>query len=211
MADFAVLESAIRRNTVLAATAGLILTVVTVVSLVVAVSALGNASEIRQRMPVMVVPGSVGGIYTPGLTEDSVRALARYLATLATNFSGARSFNERFDELETFAAPGFIPALQRARAELQKDVETQNQSRTFFATPGTEKLGAIANGGFDYFVDGDRMVLASGILMDTRRSEVRLRLRWGSPSRRNPSGVVLEGFDVRDLPSTPAAGAGTEK
>ena len=207
MADFAVLESSIRRNTMLAATAGLVLTGVTVVSLVVAISALGNASEIRQRMPVMVVPGSVGGIYTPGLTEDSVRALARYLATLATNFSGVRSFNERFDELETFAAATFIPALQRARAELQKDVETQNQSRTFFATPGSEKLTKSANGGFDFFVEGDRMVLASGILMDTRRSEVHVRLHWGSPSRRNPSGVVLEGFDVRDLAGAPAPGA----
>lgn len=209
MADFAVLESSIRRNTLLAATSGLFLAIVTIASLVIAVSALGNASDVRQRMPVMVVPGAVGGIYTPGLTEESVRALGRYLTTLATNFNGVRSFNERFDELETFAAQAFIPALLHARAELQKDVETQNQSRTFFATPGTEKLAPTPNGGFDFFVEGDRMVLASGILMDTRRSEVHLRLRWGSPSRRNPSGVVLEGFDVRDLATS--TGTGPEK
>jgi len=150
-----------------------------------------------------VVPGAIGGVYSPGLTEENVRATARYLSTLATNFSGSQGFRERFDELESFSSTQFLPALQRARAALQRDVETQNQSRTFFATPGTEKMRESEDGHFDYSVAGERVVYASGLPMDSRGSEVHLRLRWGSPSQRNRAGIVLESFAVADLP--PAA------
>jgi hypothetical protein len=198
MADFAVLELAIRRNTVLAATVCLILTAATAVSMGFTFAALGNANDISLRMPVLVVPGAVGGVYSPGITEDNVRTTARYLATLVTNFSGIKSFHERFEEFETYAAAPFIPALQRARAELQRDVDTQNQSRTFFATTGTEQMRQTNTGGFDYFVKGERIVYASGIPMETRISEIHLRLHLGSPSRRNPTGILLDGFEVKD-------------
>jgi len=204
MTDFAVLELSIRRNTMLAATVCLVLTAITAVSLGFTFSAIGNAREMGMRMPVMVVPGAVGGIYSPGLTQDNILATARYLATLVTNFSGAKGLRERLDEFETFAAPQFIPALQRARSELQRDVDTQNQSRTFFASIGTERLNKTEGGSFDYFVNGERVVYASGIPMDSRTSEIHLRLHWGTPSRHNPTGIVLDGFDVKD--TSPAAG-----
>jgi len=207
MTDFAVLELSIRRNTVLAATVCLVLAAITAVSLGFAFSALGNARETRLRMPVMVVPGAIGGVYSPGLTEENIRATARYLAALVTNFSGAKGLRERFDEFETFASPQFIPALQRARAELQRDVETQNQSRTFFASTGTERMNRTESGIFDYFVSGERVVYASGLPMDTRLSEIHLRLHWGSPSRHNPTGIVLDGFDVKDTPPASSGNA----
>jgi hypothetical protein len=205
MNDFATLESAMRRNTTLAAGACLALLAVTVASLVFAFIVGGNAREAGLRMPVLVVPGAIGGIYSPGLTEENVRATARYLTSLATNFNGPAGFRDRFDELETFASPQYLPALQRARIELQRDVHTQNQSRTFFASPGTEHLQELDKGHFAYLVSGERVVYASGLPMDSRRSEVHLRLHWGSPSQRNRAGIVLDAFDVRD--TNPAVAA----
>jgi hypothetical protein len=191
-----------RRNTLLAATVCLALLVIAVASLAFAFTAAGNAREFGSRMPVMVVPGAIGGVYSPGLTEENIRATARYLTTLATNFNGSKNFREHFDELETFAAPQFLQGLQRARGELQRDVETQSQSRTFFATVGTERLRQIDGGQYDYLVAGERVVYASGLPMDSRQSEVHLRLHWGSPSVRNRAGIVLDGFDVKDTPGT---------
>jgi hypothetical protein len=199
MNDFATLDSALRRNTVLAAGACLALLAIAVASLAFAFTAAGNARAIGLRMPVLVVPGAIGGVYSPGLTEENVRATARYLAELATNFSGGKGFRERFDELETFSSAQFLPALQRARTELQRDVDTQNQSRTFFASPGTEKMREIENGRFEYSVAGERVVYASGLPMQSRGSEVHLRLHWGSPSQKNRAGIVLDSFDVKDL------------
>jgi len=199
MSDFLTLDSAIRRNTLLAATVCLALLLVCVASLVFAFESAGSARDLVRKMPVLVVPGAVGGVYSPGLSEDNVRATARYLASLATNFGGGSSFHDRFDELESFSSPQFLPALQRARAALQKDVETQNQSRAFFAATPTEFLQQAEPGLFDYRVTGERIVYASGLPMDSRQSQVHLRLRWGTPSRRNLAGIVLEGFEVRDI------------
>ncbi len=192
------------RCIVLAAGVCLALLALTIASLAYAFTAAGNAREIGQRMPVLVVPGAVGGVYTPGLTEENVRATARYLANLATNFGGSKGFEERFDELETFASSSYLPVLQRARAQLQRDVETQNQSRTFFAAAGTEQLRQVETGHFEYSVRGERVVYASGLPMDTRHCEVRVRLQWGTPSHHNRAGIVLESFDISDI----AAGAG---
>jgi hypothetical protein len=159
------------------------------------------------------VPGAVGGVYTPGITEENIRATARYLADLATNFGSARSFQERFDELEAFAAPAYLPQIRQARAALQHDVDTQGQARSFFATPATESLQQTAPGHFAYTVRGERVVYASGLPMDRHESEVRLLLQWGVPSARNRAGIVVEGFRVADLepathpgPRTPGAG-----
>jgi len=204
MNDFATLDSAMRRNTLLAAVVCLALLAMTVASLAFAFTAAGNAREIGMHMPVMVVPGAIGGIYSPGLTEENIRATARYLTNLATNFNGSKGFREHFDELETFAAPQFLQGLQRARGELQRDVETQNQSRIFFAAVGTEKMRSLEIGEYDYCVSGERVVYASGLPMDTRKSEIRLRLHWGSPSLHNPAGIVLDGFDVKDSPADPS-------
>jgi hypothetical protein len=205
MNDFATLELALRRNTLLAAGTCLALLAIAVASLVYAFTTAGNAREVGLRMPVLVVPGAIGGVYSPGITEENVRATARYLATLATNFSGVAGFRDRFDELEAFASPQFLPALQRARIELQRDVNTQGQSRTFYAAPGTERMRELDSGHFDYCVAGERVVYASGLPMDSRHSEVHLRLHWGSPSLRNRAGIVLDAFDVKD--SVPAAAA----
>ncbi len=198
MAEFRTLEQAIHRAVTLAATSGVVLFAVTAASLAFAVRTAGNAQELARHMPVFVVPGAIGGVYTPGITEEQMRATARYLATLATNFGGPRNFAERFDELETFAAPRFLPALRMARRGLQRDVDTQNQSRTFFAIPGTESFRRIGSGRYEYAVDGDRTVYASGLPMNRNRCRIRLRLRWGSPSERNRAGIVLEGFNVVD-------------
>ena len=208
MNDFATLDSAMRRNTALAAGVCLSLLATTVASLAYAFTTAGNAREVGLRMPVLVVPGAIGGVYSPGITEENVRATARYLANLATNFSGTAGFRERFDELETFASPQFLPALQRARAELQRDVITQNQARTFFAAPRTEKMQEPESGHFDYTVAGERVVYASGLPMDNHHSEVHLRLHWGSPSQRNRAGIVLDAFDVKDAIPVAAASVG---
>jgi hypothetical protein len=154
---------------------------------------------------VLVVPGAVGGVYSPGITEDSVRATARYLANLATNFGSPKSFTDRFDELETFASATYLPQLQRARAILARDVDTQSQARSFYAVPATERLRQPEPGHFEYTIEGERSVYASGLPMDNRRSQVRLRLQWGVPSARNRTGIVLESFDVVDLPASRAA------
>lgn len=212
MRDFRTLESAIHRSTLLAAGACAALLAIAVSSLAYAFLAAGNAREVGARMPVLVVPGAIAGVYTPGLTEDNIRATARYLASLATNFTGSTGFRERFDELEAFASPQFLPSLQRARRVLQHDVETQNQARAFFASGASEQLQQADGGRFDYRVQGERVVYSSGVPMDNRRSEVHLRLRWGAPSRHNQAGIVLEGFEVSDVNNvaeqTSAAGRG---
>jgi hypothetical protein len=207
MPDFVSLQSAMHRAVLLAAGACLALLTMTIASLAFAFTAAGNAREVGQRMPVLVVPGAVGGVYSPGITEESVRATARYLANLATNFGSPRSFQERFDELESFSSATYLPRLQRARAVLQRDVETQNQARSFYASPATEQLHQTEPGRFDYAVEGERIVYASGLPMDTRRSLVHLRLQWGVPSARNRAGIVLESVDVTDKPASAAKAA----
>jgi hypothetical protein len=210
MADFTSLESAIHRALALAAGVCVALLVMTIASLAFAFLVASHAREVGVRMPVLVVPGAVGGVYTPGLSEESVRATSRYLAGLATNFGSPRSFHERFDELETFSAPDYLPQLQRARSSLQHDVETQNQARSFFPSPSTEQLQQRAPGHFVYAVRGERVVYASGLPMDSHQSEVRLLLHWGAPSARNRAGLLLEGFDVSDvLPAAAGPAAST--
>ncbi len=207
MRDFTSLSSAMQRNTLLALVTCTAMLAMTVASLVYAFAVAGNARALEQHLPVLVVPGAVGGIYSPGITEEHIRATARYLASLATNFSAGRSFRDRFDELESFSSPQFLPGLQRARGLLQRDVDTQNQSRSFFAASSSEQLHEAGAGQFDYRVQGERVVYASGLAMDSHRCEIHLRLRWGAPSRTNRAGIVLEGFDVRDIASTGTAGA----
>jgi len=210
MSDFRSLESAMHRAVLLAGGVCLALGAMTVASLAFAFSTAGNARDIGLRAPVLVVPGAVGGVYTPGITEDNVRATARYLADLATNFGSARSFQERFDELESFAAPHYLPQLRQARATLQHDVDTQGQARSFFASPGTESLQQKTPGHFTYAVHGERVVYASGLPMDRRPSQVRLLLQWGTPSARNRAGITLEGFQVADAePAAKATGPST--
>lgn len=199
MSDFTTLESAMHRAVLLAGGVCLALAALTVAALGFAFTTASKASEVGLRAPVLVVPGAVGGVYTPGITEDSVRATARYLADLATNFGSARNFQERFDELESFAAPTYLPQLRQARAALQHDVDTQGQARSFFALPGTETMQQKSPGHFFYAVRGERVVYASGLPMDHHQSEARLLLQWGAPSSRNRAGIVLEGFQVADL------------
>ncbi len=198
MAEFRTLEQAIHRAITLAATSGVALFAIATASMVFAVRTADSARELVRHMPVFVVPGAIGGVYTPGITEEQMRATARYLTNLATNFGGPRSFAERFDELETFAAPRFLPALRLARSGLQRDVEAQNQSRTFFARPDTESLRRIGADRYEYTVDGARTVYASGLPMNRNRCRIQLQLRWGSPSERNRAGIVLEDFNVVD-------------
>lgn len=196
------------RAVALAAGVCVALLVMTIASLGFAFIVAGNAREVGVRMPVLVVPGAVGGVYSPGLGEESVRATSRYLAGLATNFGSPKSFQERFDELETFSAPDYLPQLQRARSTLQHDVETQSQARSFFPSPTTEQLQQRSPGHFVYAVRGERVVYAAGLPMDTRQSEVHLLLHWGTPSNRNRAGLLLEGFDVTDVAPPAAAAAG---
>jgi hypothetical protein len=206
MQDFSSLELAMHRAVLLSGSACLALLAITIASLAFAVAEGSRAHELGLRMPVLVVPGAVGGVYSPGLSEDNVRASARYLSSLATNFGSPRSFHERFDELETFAAAPYLPQLQAARRGLQHDVETQGQARSFVAAPGSEQLQQVRPGHFVYRVRGERVVYAGGLPMDRRPSETQLLLQWGTPSERNRAGVFLEGFSVADL-SPESAGA----
>jgi hypothetical protein len=198
MSDFTSLESAIQRSMMLSGGACLALFAVTVTSLSFAWVTARHARNIGERMPVLVVPGAIGGTYTPGLTEENVRSVARYLTNLATNFGSARSFQEHFDELEAFSSISFLPKLHHARAALQHEVETQSQSRAFFGSPATETLRQGEPGHFQYAIQGERVVYASGLPMDSRQSQILLELEWGTPSARNRSGVQLDGIDVAD-------------
>jgi hypothetical protein len=206
MPDFTSLETAMHRAVLLAGGVCLALGALTVASLAFAFTTAGNARDVGLRAPVLVVPGAIGGIYTPGITEENVRATGRYLTDLATNFGSAHGFQERFDELETFAAPTYLPQLRQARAALKRDVDTQGQSRSFFASPSSETLLQRTPGHFTYTVRGERVVYASGLPMDRHQSEVRLLMQWGTPSARNRAGIVLEGFLVADTePATKQA------
>jgi hypothetical protein len=198
MADFIQLEQAIRRSTTLAAGVCAVLLLITIGSLTLAVCAVWGARQSAARMPVLVVPGAVAGVYSPGLTEDNVRAAARYLTGLGTNFSGVHGMDQRFDELETFASPGFLPRLQAARLALRRDVETQNQARVFYGVPTSERIAQTSPGRFEYAIRGERVVYASGLTMDSRGTTVRLKLALGPPSEKNRVGVLLDGFEVSD-------------
>lgn len=205
MPDFVSIEAAMHRTVLLTAGVCLALLALTVASLIFAFSTASQAREIGMRMPVLVVPGAVGGVYTPGLAEDNVREAARYLTGLATNFGSPRSFLERFDELESFSTPEYLPRLQQARATLQHDVETQNQARTFFGSPSSERLIQTSAGHFAYSIRGERAVYASGLPMHRDESEVHLLLYWGTPSARNRAGILLAGFDVSDAAAARSA------
>jgi len=198
MTEFRSLDLAIQRVIALATGVCVAMLALTIACLAFAVSAVSGAHEVEQKLPVLVVPGAVAGVYSPGITEENVRATARYLVNLATNFGAGRSFADHFDELESFSSPTYLPHLQHARVLLAHDVEMQNQARSFFADPASEHLQQVVPGHFDYAIRGERIVYASGLPMDTRQSEVRLRLQWGVPSQRNRAGVVLENIDVVD-------------
>jgi len=201
MTDFVRLERAIQRSTVLAAGVCAVLLLITVGSIVLAVCTVWSARQSFTRMPVLVVPGAIAGVYSPGLTEDNVRSAARYLTGLGTCFSGVHSMDQRFDELEAFASAGFLPRLQTARSNLRRDVETQNQARVFYGVPASERLAQISPGHFEYVIRGQRVVYASGLTMDSRGTVVSLKLALGSPSERNRVGVLLDEFEVIDSPT----------
>jgi len=198
MGDFARLEEAIRRSTILAAGVCAVLLLVTITSVGVAACSAWGVRQAAMRMPVLVVPGAVAGVYSPGLTEDNVRAAARYLVGLGTSFSGIRSMDQRFDELEAFASPQFLPRLQAARSVLRRDVETQNQARVFYGSPNSERIAQISPGSFEYSISGRRVVYASGLTMDSRGATVSLKLALGAPSEKNRIGVLLDRFEVSD-------------
>jgi hypothetical protein len=204
MADFISLEKSIRRFTLLASGACAVLLLVAVASLA---SALHLAWSVRQaagRLPVVVVPGAIAGAYAPGLNEESLRGAARYLAGLGTNFGGPTAMEERFDELETFASPRYLPRLQAARAALRRDVQSQGQARVFFAVPGHDRLSQSAPGRFEFSQEGERRVFAGGLPMEERHCIVRLSLVQAAPSQHSPLGLALESFEVQDLDSAPA-------
>jgi len=207
MADFIQLEQAIRRSTVLAAGVCAVLLLITIGSLTFALCVVWGARQSAVRMPVLVVPGAVAGVYSPGLTEDNVRAAARYLTGLGTNFSGVHGMDQRFDELETFASPEFLPRLQAARLALRRDVETQNQARVFYGVPASERIAQSSPGRFEYAIRGERVVYASGLTMDSRGTIVSLKLALGPPSEKNRVGVLLDGFEVSDQPLAARASA----
>jgi hypothetical protein len=207
MSDFGHLEQAIRGSTVLAAWVCAILLLVAISSLTFAGCTIWGVHRATARMPVFVVPGAVAGVYSPGLTEDNVRAAGRYLAGLGTSFSGVLGMDQRFDELEAFASPEFLPRLQAARSTLRRDVETQNQARAFYGIPSSERLSQMAPGRFEYTVRGQRVVYASGLTMDSHGTKLNLKLALGTPSDRNRVGVLLDGFDVIDEDAASRASA----
>jgi len=198
MSDFARLERAILSSTFLATGVCVVLLLITISSLAFTLYTVWGARQAASRMPVLVVPGAVGGVYSPGLTEDNIRAAARYIAGLGTSFSGVRSMDQRFNELEAFASPNFLPHLQAARSTLRRDVETQNQARVFYSIPSSESLAQIVPGHFEYAIRGTRVVYASGLTMDSHSSTLNLRLALGTPSEQNRVGILLERFDVID-------------
>jgi hypothetical protein len=200
MTDFDRLEHTLQQALWLGAAAVGVLFAVTLASLWFAAGMVGAARDAAARTPVVVVPGAVGGTYTPGLTEETIRGVARYVVGLATSFSGTHGFDVRFDELEGFAAARYLPRLQAARRALRHDVESQNQARTFVALPDSERLAQVEPGVFDYSVRGERAVFASGLRLDAWQSTVSARLRVAAPSAGNRTGVALENFEVVDSP-----------
>jgi hypothetical protein len=214
MADFVPLEKSIHRATLLAAAVCSVLLVITIGSLAAAVHLAWKVRQSSAAMPVLVVPGAIAGVYAPGLSEESLRGAARYLAGLGTNFGGPGSMEQRFDELESLASPRYLPHLQRARQELRRDVQNQGQARAFYGTPGQEQLTQVAPGRFEYSQQGERRVFAGGLAMEERRCIVRLTLVQASASRQSPLGIALDRFEVVDLPAaaaSEAAGKQTER
>jgi len=199
MEGFAALDRTLRRTSLVALGSCTTLALLAASSVAYSLHVATQTRNSAQRMAVLVVPGAVAGIYTPGITEDSVRSVARYLAGLATNYSGARSFDERFDELESYFAPQLLPRLEEARRSLHRDLESQGQSRSFIASAASEGFQQDVPGHFRYSVRGERTVYSGGLAMTTSKSEVRLRLALGTPSDRNRLGIVIEGFDVLDV------------
>jgi hypothetical protein len=205
MTDFDRLERTLQQALWLGAAAVGVLFAVTLASLWFAAGMVGAARDAASRSPVVVVPGAVGGTYTPGLAEETIRGVARYVVGLATSFSGSHGFDVRFDELESFAAARYLPRLQAARRTLRREVDNQNQARTFVANPETERMAQVEPGVFDYTVRGERSVYASGLLLDAWQSTITARMRVAAPSGGNRTGVALENFEVVDAPRAAAA------
>lgn len=204
MADLPSLERSIRRFTLLASGACAVLLLVAAASLAVALRLAWSVRQSAAQLPVVVVPGAIAGVYAPGLNEESLRGAARYLAGLGTNFGGPAGMEQRFDELESFASPRYLPRLQSARAALRRDVLAQGQARVFYPRPGSERLTQSAPGRFDFSQEGERRIFAGGLPMQERTSVVRLSLVQSAPSQKSPLGLALDSFEVQDLGSAPA-------
>jgi hypothetical protein len=209
MADFVPLERSIHRATLLAAAVCSVLLVITIGSVAAAVHLAWQVRRSSSAMPVLVVPGAIAGVYSPGLSQESLRGAARYLAGLGTNFGGPPAMEQRFDELESFASPRYLPLLQRARAQLRRDVQSQGQARAFYGTPGREQLTQVAPGRFEYSQEGERHVFAGGLAMEQRSCIVKLTLVQAAASQQSPLGIALERFEVVDLPAALPAVAAT--
>jgi hypothetical protein len=204
MPDFMSLENAIQRALTLGFLSALGMFAITLCALLFAYQSAKTVHDLGLHRPVLVVPGAVGGIYSPGLTDDQVRATARYLATLASNFTSGTNFTQRFNELESYASPAFLPRLQLARARLQHDVDAQNQARSFYGSPSTESLDHH-DAEFRYRISGERTIYASGLPMNHHQSQLTLDLRWGIPSANNAGGIVLDSLSMTDIDSPPVS------
>jgi len=208
MEGFASLDRALRRTSIIALGSSAILALLAAYSVFYSLRVAAQTHASAQQLPVLVVPGAVGGTYTPGLTEESIRSVARYLAGLATNYSGARSFDERFDELQSYFSPALLPRFEQARRKLRGDLDSQGQARSFVASPSSEGFRQESPGHFRYSIQGDRSVYSGGLVMTSSRSQVQLQLALGSPSDRNRLGIVIEGFDVVDESGSRPSNAG---
>lgn len=153
--------------------------------------------QVARERPIMVVPGAVAGAYISGLSEDNLTGVARYIASLATNFTPA-NYADRSAELLSYADATILPTLSAAQARLSQEVVATSQARYFFADKKSESLKQIGASVYQYSATGDRTVLAAGIPVSQDKATIQVTFALGTASNANRYGFQLRALNISE-------------
>ncbi len=162
-----------------------------------------QASELAwlaRHRPVHVVPGAAEGVYAPGITRHNIANAARYLLGLAVDLTPATA-SRRLQEFERYLDPVALPVFRAERDRLLKEIEAQQQSRTFYPDSPDELIDD--EGLYGYTVRGRWEIRSGSLPMSEERHAFTMRFRVGTADETNPYGVRILAFEVQRLGAVP--------
>ena len=153
-------------------------------------------SDLSEKRPVMVIPGAAAGVYTPGLAKENVVNVARYLSSLATNFT-PQTMAKKYEELRSYMAPSYLTDFDVAKNALAKEVQVQLQSRAFVADPGGDKLTGDENQGYVFESNGVWTFYSGSLVMNSVHSTILIHFQTIAADKDNPYGVQIRRIELR--------------
>lgn len=158
-------------------------------------------NRMTESRPVMVVPGATAGVYTPGLAQENLINLARYLVGLRTNFT-KYNIEQRSNEFASFMAPASLAEYQRKAKEQIDKVRSREESRSFIKE--RDELRQMADGSYQYVAQGNWTFFSSSVVLDQSPWEAALVFRVTQASKANPYGIEVLSIETRPLGSKTA-------